>query len=127
MIFRPAGIKGYPSYYEWLVGERLRPAVRVASLFVVGLNSFFLLLDAWVYPERLVLFAVLRLSWIATMLGVFFSIRIFDPLWCTRIACVVTGFFLKSRWKISDPICPSSLAHHGPNRSNVPSLQIMHL
>jgi signal transduction histidine kinase len=94
MIFRAAGIKGYPLYYEWLVGERLRPAVRVASLFVVGLNSFFLLLDAWVYPEKLMLFAALRLSWIATMLGVFFSVKILDPLWCTRIACLVTGFFL---------------------------------
>ena len=94
MIFRAAGIKGYPNYYNWLVGERLRPAIRVAALFVVALNSLFLLLDAWVYPGKFALFAALRLSWIAVMLGVYVGVRVFDPLVCTRIGCLLTGLFL---------------------------------
>jgi len=94
MLLRPAGIPGYPEYYDWLVGTRLRPAVRVACLFVVGLNTFFLLLDGIVFPDRIAQFASLRFAWIVAMIGIFVGVQKFNPLLFARAGCVVAGLFL---------------------------------
>ncbi len=84
----------YPLYYESLVDERLAPALRSASLFVIGLNLFFLLLDAWVYPDRFGTFVVVRLSWSAMMLAVIAAIGRANSLGCARVACGITGLAL---------------------------------
>jgi len=94
MILRGQGLEGYPDYYQWLLSERFAPATRVASLFVIALNTFFFALDAWVYSERLVEFAVVRLAWSASMVVVYAATYKFEPLACVRAGCVVAGLFL---------------------------------
>jgi signal transduction histidine kinase len=86
----------YLQYYDSLIAERLGPALRTASFFVIGLNLFFLLLDAWVYPDRFQILLVVRLGWAAMMLVIIASIQRFDALLCTKVACGITGLALIS-------------------------------
>lgn len=94
MILRSHGIAGYPAYYSWLVSERLAPATRVAALFVVGLNTFFFALDSWIYPDRLLEFALVRILWSASMIAVYAATSRVDPLACARAGCLTAGLFL---------------------------------
>jgi signal transduction histidine kinase len=94
MFFAEKEAEGYGEYLDWLSSNRLYPATRSAAWFVVGLNSFFLLLDPWVYPDRFAAFAAIRLSWSASMLCVVAMLGRFDPLLCARAGCVISGLFL---------------------------------
>lgn len=84
----------YAAYYRELVQSRLGPALRSASWFVIALNLFFLLLDGWVYRDRVADLLIVRLAWSAMMLGVIWAVPRCDPLANTRFACGITGLAL---------------------------------
>ncbi|MBB83950.1 MAG: hypothetical protein CL931_09100 [Deltaproteobacteria bacterium] len=94
MIFRAHNAQRYPEYYRWLVAERLPRATRAAALFVIGLNSFFFILDWWVYSSNLWAFGLTRIGWSASMAAVFVATRFLDPVLCVRLGCLVAGSFL---------------------------------
>jgi signal transduction histidine kinase len=80
--------------YQADLRSRLGGALRTAVLFVVGLNTAFLLLDVWTQSDRLGLFVGIRLGWNALMLVTWWSASRIEPLLATRLACLVSGLAL---------------------------------
>jgi signal transduction histidine kinase len=74
--------------------ERLGPSLRSGIWIVIALNTAYVPLDVWAYPDRLPELLVVRAVLNVVLLGELALLRRVDPLWATRLGCYLTGVAL---------------------------------
>lgn len=81
----------YQAYVAELNTARMAAATRAGVLIVIGLNTAFIALDWFAYPDRFLALLATRLLWDAVMGAVYLALRWLDSLVATMAGLVITG------------------------------------
>ena len=84
----------YRAYTREVAGERMVRNLRAGVFVVSGLNSFFILLDHWVFPAQFWSLLLIRLGINAAMAFLYWQIDRFPALQSPAFGCYFTGFGL---------------------------------
>ena len=82
------------SYCREARGERMVRSLRTGIAIVIGLNTSFVLLDYWAFPDQFWSLLVTRLVLDVLLAGLYWRTRDMDPLIATQAGCYITGFGL---------------------------------
>jgi signal transduction histidine kinase len=82
----------YGAYTREVAGERMVRNLRAGVFVVAGLNSFFILLDHWVFPAHFWSLLMIRLGINAAMAFLYWQIDRFQWLQSPAFGCYATGF-----------------------------------
>ncbi len=86
------GSSAYPSYQRELERIRMVPSVRTGVLFVLGLNTLFMLLDVWwADPERYRALLISRLGLDVAAVALWFAAPLVRPLRAAIAGMLITG------------------------------------
>jgi signal transduction histidine kinase len=86
--------QSYATYQEEVRRERLASSLRSGIWVVMCLNSAYVLLDYWAYPEQLGPLVATRVLLNCVLGLVVMLVPRVDPLVATRVGCLATGFGL---------------------------------
>jgi len=84
----------YRSYQNELAGERMARSLRTGIVVVIGVNTLFVALDYFAYPERFWLLACVRMALNVAVGVIYWRLPAANPLTMTRVGCMTTGIGL---------------------------------